>query len=319
MRAGALLAAGRRLLKRASFRVFLALDRAGIHVLPRHYYSAIPDFGWLRRNLEAWTGRNRMTGVEWNLDAQLDWVRETCRGRYGEVAGLESYSELARAGIGPGYGPIESQVLHCFIRREAPAQIVEVGSGVSTVVMLNAIAMNESGGGRRSSMMCVEPHPGRVLLKEKRVTLVREHCQKAAPEVFERLTAGDLLFIDSSHAVKTGSDVLKLYLDVVPRLPEGVFIHAHDIYLPYLYPRRALAEYLAGQETALVLALLTGNPRLKVLAGLAALHYDRTSGLKEILTDYSPQGNREGLAASPEGHFPSSLWMVTGPANGGRR
>lgn len=306
-----LLATVRRGLKELSFRAFFLLDRIGLHVLPRHYYSAIPDYGWLRRNRGVWMGRAPMTGVAWDLEAQMAWVRETCGPYRAEVSGLELYSGLVRSDLGPGFGPIESQVLHCFVRRIAPPRIVEVGSGVSTYCILNAVAANVAKGGNGSLLTCVEPFPGSRLRREERVRLVPERCQTAPRETFDQLKAGDLLFVDSSHAVKTGSDVLKLYLEIVPRLPAGVFIHAHDIYLPYLYARRTLTEYLGGQETSLVLALLTRNAGLLVLAGLAALHYDRTDALREALPDYDPQANREGLAAPGGRHFPSSLWMVT--------
>jgi hypothetical protein len=68
------------------------------------------------------------------------------------------------------------------------------------------------------------------------------------------MEAGDLLFIDSSHAVKTGSEVLRIYLEIIPGLPAGVYVHVHDINLPYLYSRDALSAYYASQETALCAA-----------------------------------------------------------------
>jgi hypothetical protein len=121
------------------------------------------------------------------------------------------------------------------------------------------------------------------------------------------------LFIDSSHAVKTGSEVLRIYLDIIPALPAGVHIHIHDINLPYEYSRDALSSYYASQETALLLALLTDNPRLSVQACLSALHYDRAEQMHALLPDYLPQANQDGLPAPDAGpaHFPSSIWLLT--------
>jgi hypothetical protein len=129
------------------------------------------------------------------------------------------------------------------------------------------------------------------------------------------------LFIDSSHAVKIGSDVVHLCLNVIPRLPPGVFIHIHDICLPYVYNRDALENYLGWQETALVHALLINNAGLEVLCCLSALHYDVPERLAAILKDYVPQANNEGLRPSPRapGHFPSSLWLRTVAAGGSSR
>jgi hypothetical protein len=132
-------------------------------------------------------------------------------------------------------------------------------------------------------------------------------------DLFDTLQAGDLLFIDSSHAVKTGSDVVRIYLEIIPRLAAGVTVHIHDIYLPYVYPRDALLSFFEWQETVLLAALLTGNPHLEVLACLSALHYGQPANLAALLPDYQPQANDQGLAvpAAPQGYFPSSFWMRT--------
>jgi hypothetical protein len=87
---------------------------------------------------------------------------------------------------------------------------------------------------------------------------------------FARLQAGDILFIDSSHVAKTGSDVLHLYFEVLPRLAPGVRIHVHDIFLPFDYPRRwVLDENRSWNEQYLLRALLMYSSRFKVDFGCA--------------------------------------------------
>jgi hypothetical protein len=126
------------------------------------------------------------------------------------------------------------------------------------------------------------------------------------------LGTGDLLFIDSSHSVKVGSELIRIYLDIIPKLPPGVFIHIHDIFLPYLFGRSVLREFYSSQETTLFLALLTNNHRLSVLACLSALHYDQPERLKNLLFDYRPQENLGGLKGKDAaGHFPASCWLKT--------
>ena len=131
-----------------------------------------------------------------------------------------------------------------------------------------------------------------------------------------------MLFIDSSHAVKVGSDVVRIYLDIIPKLAKGVLIHIHDIYLPYLYCPHVLETYFGWQETVLVQALLTNNSALKVLASESALHHERQDEMRRVLSDYRPQSDREGFdrfqalhgidrAKREEGHFPNSLWLTT--------
>jgi len=298
-------------IKKLSFDTFLALDRLGVHVLPKHYYTPVPDYQWLRQNKEFWIKRSPLLGVEWDLEAQLQWLKEICSPYYSEVKGLNHYQDFAAKGAGPGYGPIESQVLHCVVRSLSPGTILEIGSGLSTLASLFAADLNRNEGRPDSQVICIEPFPRPAFRELKAITHIEKVCQAVPASQFEALKAGDLLFIDSSHSVALGSDVVKIYLDIIPRLKKGVLIHIHDIYLPYLYHRTPMSDYFAQQETVLLLALLTGNPNLRVKACLSALHYDRTTGLKTLLSDYVPQGNEEGMVVpgTEAGHFPSSLYL----------
>ncbi len=179
--------------------------------------------------------------------------------------------------------------------------------------MARAAEMNARDNQKKPTITCIEPFPTRALAGVEDISHIRQLCQIVPSSVFEQLEAGDLLSIDSTHAVKVGSEVLCIYLDIVPALRPGVFIHIHDIFLPYLYPRGVLVYPFAWQETALVLALLTDNRRLQVLASLSALHYDRPAELQCLFSDYRPQDNREGLCPHypPKGDFPNSLWLQT--------
>ena len=304
----------RRVFGRLSYRVFFALDRLGLHLLPKHYYTPVADYSWLRKNPEAWMDRTNLACVHWALDEQLDWLRKICEPHHHEVVGLDWYHEISFGGWGVwGYGPIDAQVLHCFVRHYAPATVVEIGSGISTACILRASRINEREGQRRSRIVSIEPFPTPKLQEQKEIALIEEVCQKVPRSVFDELKAGDLLFIDSSHTLKLGSELARIYLDIIPDLPPGVFIHIHDIYLPYLYMRTALSNYYDWQETSLVLALLKNNTRLSVQCCLSALHYDRPKQMATLLTEYRPEANIEGLQAAKadKGHFPCSLWLRT--------
>lgn len=304
---------GRTLAKQSSFQVFRLLDRIGLHVLPKHYYTPVQDHHWLRGNIDLWARPVDLTGLDWDLDQQVAWLQTLCEQHYSEVQGLDFYRSVTGRAYGPGYGPVESQVLHCFMRCRRPAQVIEVGSGVSTSCMLHAAQLNARGGLRPTRISCIEPYPAHFLLSTDEIVLQRRRIQEVDAPFFDQLNSGDLLFIDCSHAVKPGSDVLMICLEVIPRLKPGVTIHIHDIYLPFTYPRDVLTSYFGWQETSLVLALLKGNAHLRVLCCLSALHYDRREELRHILTDYRPQqesGPGLALAGAP-GFFPSSLWLVT--------
>jgi predicted O-methyltransferase YrrM len=301
-----------KLLKQLSFKLFLLGDRFGIHVLPKHFYTPVPDYRWLKEHPESWMPRTDLVGVHWDLDEQMGWLKQICGPYYDEVAGLDFFERASHSEFGPGFGDIESQVLHCFVRTTAPPHVLEIGSGVSTACMLHAIELNRKDGKAASEVTCIEPYP-RKSFHELNVHHIKETCQTVPNSVFDQLSAGDLLFIDSSHSVKVGSDVIRIYLEILPRLRAGVFVHIHDIFLPYLYQRSLMKEYFASQETALLLALLTENKRLGILACLSGLHYDRTEEMRKLLPDYRPREGVEGLdrGANPSGHCPNSLWLKT--------
>lgn len=293
------------------FKTFRSLDWAGLHALPKHYYSPVPDCSWLKDNRELWIGRSSMTGIAWNLATQFAWLKELCEPYYSEMS-VENYRALCN-GSGPGFGEIEGQVLHSFMRKFSPERVIEIGSGVSTLCMLRAAGLNQRDGKRSSLITCVEPFPTDKVRRHPEIQLIPQLCQQVPLAVFDQLSSGDLLFIDSSHTVKVGSDVVRIYLEIIPRLTSGVFIHIHDIYLPYAYPRTVFTRPWWWQETAMLMALLINNPKLEVLACESALHYDYSKELQTVLKEYRPAPNDEGLSVSSggDGHYPSSIWLRT--------
>jgi hypothetical protein len=61
------------------------------------------------------------------------------------------------------------------------------------------------------------------LRSRKEVELIPQVSQQVPLSLFDQLSSGDLLFIDSSHAVKIGSDVLRIYLEIIPRRAPRIF------------------------------------------------------------------------------------------------
>jgi hypothetical protein len=289
-------------LKKVLSWTFRWLDRFGVHLIPAHYYSPVAR----RRDLETsntWRSRPRLPGVQWDLTAQVDWFDETCSEW---AAAAEGRVPELMGGPGPGYGPIEGRFLYCFVRNHRPRRVLEIGSGVSTQIML-AGAHDQS---IEVQVRCIDPFS--PLDDGPSLEIVRAGAQAVATEqLVDYLRAGDLLFIDSTHAVKTGSEVARLYLDIIPALPPGVFIHVHDIYLPFLYDSKVLQWPWDWQETTLLAALLTNNDRLKVLCSQAALHHDRPDVIRQHFASYEPAATVDGLRVGGGGHFPTSIWLQT--------
>lgn len=303
----------RALAKEAVTKLVRALEYAGIVAQPAHYYASLPSRRWLRRHPDLWSKPLTLHGVSWNLDAQLSWLEIHCAPYLSEVAGLDRYRRAAAAGYGPGFGPIESQVLHGVMRSSQPAQVLEVGSGVSTALMLEAAQMNDLEGGKLPHITCIEPNPSDLLQRNEQVQLIDRPVQAVEPALFQDLSPGDLLFIDSSHAVRTGSELPFLYLEVLPRLREGVLVQIHDIYLPYTFSPWVQTSLWDWQETTLLAAMVTANPnRYKVRCALSALHSERTAELQQLFPDYRPADTIGGLASNPslsEHHYPASTYL----------
>ncbi|SKA05670.1 Methyltransferase domain-containing protein [Enhydrobacter aerosaccus] len=126
---------------------------------------------------------------------------------------------------------LDAAVAYTLVRARKPIHIVEVGSGHSTRILSRA----HCGVGE---ILAIDPAPRADIAGLPGVQVVPTTLQNASLELFDRLGAGDMLFIDSSHILMPGSDVDLLLNRVLPRLPSGVLVHIHDIFLPFDYPSK---------------------------------------------------------------------------------
>ncbi|MCE5292002.1 MAG: class I SAM-dependent methyltransferase [Nocardiaceae bacterium] len=245
---------------------------------------------------------------EWDLDRQAEWVT-TSVGTYPAELPLPDLLEASESVGGFRYGPIEAQFLYSYIRTHAPGRIVEIGSGSSTLVMALAVGRNVEEGRPATEILACDPFTADRVRHLPHVSASSIGGNELDREVLE-LGAGDVLFIDSTHTVRTGSELAHLYLELIPQLQPGVVVHIHDIYLPFLFGPEIYESMFDWQETTLVAALLAGNARLKVLASLSGVFHDRGDALAAAFPEYQPRGMERGIAQG-SGHYPSSLWLVT--------
>jgi hypothetical protein len=304
------------LLKRFALSAHKLLLRIGLMVLPNHYYVTVPDLNELARTRAVWAKKSELPGLHFDSDEQLEILRDICEPYIQEYGSGPDYRHAVEHHFGPGYGPIEAEVLYAFLRRFQPPRIVEIGSGVSTYCMLQAIDHNIRSGGVKTRLTCIEPYPSNFL-RSADVELIEQNVQEIDIRVFETLRAGDFVFIDSSHTVKTGGDCNFLYLEVIPRLSCQIFIQVHDIFLPFDYRPDSLETLLHWPETSLLRALLINNTHLEVLFCLSFLHHQAKDGLIKLFPNYDPREYIDGLqapATNPmldERHFPSSIYLRT--------
>jgi hypothetical protein len=155
--------------------------------------------------------------------------------------------------------------LAAMIQHLKPARFVEVGCGMSSCVTLDtceALQLN-------TRLTFIEPYPEYLLglLRpddQERFELRSQFIQDVPLEVFTQLEAGDVLFIDTSHVSKVGSDVNHIFFQILPRIKSGVYVHFHDIWYPFEYPKDWLHRGMFWNEAYLLRALLTLNPTFKI-------------------------------------------------------
>jgi hypothetical protein len=262
-----------------SVRFFSAAERMGFHLLPNHFYSPVPTVSELPASI--WTTR---MDLEWtrSIDAQfsllsriLRWAPELIATAALPVAddGRYRFSE-------DSFPPLDAAVYYGVLRDFKPARVLEIGSGASTKIAAQAALA-----GQVTQVECIDPFPDTAVRGGLTgvVRLIEERVQDVPLEKFDSLGANDILFIDSSHVSKIGSDVNFIVLRVLPRLAPGVLVHFHDIFLPYDYPRPGIEELRCfWNEQYVVQAFLSFNDRFRVLisnALLCAEHADRVFGL----------------------------------------
>ena len=304
-------------LKRLAFATYSVGCRFGVYVLPAHYYVPVANIHELARTRSRWARKSTLPGIDSALDEQVNALTKMCLPFQSEYAGGSLYRDACARGFGQGFGEIEAEALYAVVRYLKPATIVEIGAGVTSACIASAITANSREGGRRTRHVIIDPRPSEPVCALPLVELHRHDVQDMPFEIFNQLSAGDLLFIDSSHAVRPGSDVNFLVLEVLPRLRSGVVIHFHDVFLPYDYPRDVLKSVFHWQETSLLRAYLTENPRTRIVFCMSHLHYDRPDALTRVFPDYRRADDVDGIAADPaleQGipervHFPASIYV----------
>lgn len=268
---------------------------------PGHYYSPMYDARELgARRERIWPRTARPTpDIDWRDDAQV----ELCNKVFAAQPSLElCHDEPADPGeywaLNSQYPPLDAQVLAGLLRHLRPAAMIEVGCGYSSLVTAR-INREDLGGSLKFS--CIEPYPRPFLVDGVAgITDLRvEAVQDAPVDLFENLAENDILFIDTSHTVKTGGDVTWLFHEVIPRLAPGVYVHIHDVFLPGDYPEPWVMEGWGWNESYLVRSFLSYNSAFEVVWGSQYMVQHHPDRLQIAFPDHEKYADRAGAA----------LWM----------
>jgi predicted O-methyltransferase YrrM len=260
-----------------------------------HYYSPIASVDDLRqREGEIWknAGVDGIKGIELNTDSQIDLT----------VQFSQYYSDLPFSRKKDGklrywfendfYSYTDGTVLYSMMRHFKPKRIIEVGSGYSSALMMD---VNELFFQNSIRLDFIEPFPGRLYslmsAEDKRQSVVWEKpVQTIDPVFFGQLQPGDILFIDSSHVAKCGSDVNYIFSEVLPSLNKGVLVHFHDVFYPFEYPKEWVLSGWNWNEDYLLKAFLMYNREFSIRIFSNYLHIHHKDAFKDMPLTYLNTG-----------------------------
>jgi hypothetical protein len=255
-----------------------------------HFYSPVPN----NRALAQEPARSRVwppglpetPGVDYRDQEQVQFLRETLGaqsrlvfpdGPTGDPHDYHAGSDM--------FSRLDASMLAAVLRHFRPRRMIEVGCGWSSLVTARVNREYLDGS---LHFTCIEPYPPEFLAGgvDGISELIASPVENLELDRFLALEAGDVLFIDSSHTVKTGGDANFLYLEVVPRLAPGVVVHIHDMFLPFDYPQEWVFSGRAWNEQYLVQAFLSFNSAFRILLAVARLSHLHPEVLAEVLPDY---------------------------------
>ena len=237
-------------------------------VPPGHFYSPFPDLAEFdKRSAQLLSPDNQPAAIDLREREQLALFDELAPLIDDAPFPADRGDEYRYHLDNPAYSWADGLILHAMLRHVRPRRVVEVGSGYSSALLLDTAERWLDPG---VELTFVEPHDEllRSLLHEgddRRVTILDVGIQDVPVDVFAALQAGDVLFIDSTHVVKAGSDVNHLFFEVLPSLSPGVVVHVHDIFFPFEYRAHWVREGRAWQETYLVRAFLMYNEAFEII------------------------------------------------------
>jgi hypothetical protein len=269
--------------------LMLLIRKAGIHRMPiskrlfmlvgvfpirDHYYEPLFNPDHLQRPMSA---PRDLPGLDMNEAEQLallkkfDYADELRKfpDRRPSNASLAFYYE------NPAFTYGDAEYLYSIIRSLKPARIIEVGSGYSTLMAIEAIKANlQENSEYRCKHICIEPYE-MPWLESSGVEVLRTKVEDIPVEYFQQMQPNDILFIDSSHMIRPQGDVLYEFLELLPTLPSGVIVHIHDIFTPFDYPEDWVKGHVRlWNEQYLLEAFLSFNKEFRVIGALSWLkHY----------------------------------------------
>ena len=270
----------------------------GYDLVPRDWASPMPDLSLLDDG--AWDRASELAELPpIEAERQLAYLEALA------PALADFDPPLAESEAGPGefylrnlaFEAVDAHVLYAIVRGGAPRTVIEIGSGHSTLLLATAVARNRAEG-KPARLITIDPYPS-PRIEGLDLELRRQRGNQVPVADFEALGAGDILFCDTSHTVKLGSEVNHVILEVLPRLAPGVLVHFHDVFLPWEYPRHWAEESRwFWTEQYLLQAFLAFNREFEILFSSQIVARTEPARLAELIPAFTPGRS-----------MPASFWI----------
>ena len=299
--------------------LFRILQPLGIHIVRNHYYEPVPDTRELKS--KAWRKLSQLVGIDMNEASQLKMLKSIFPKFLSECNfPTRSTGSPFEFHLGNNrFEALDAEVLYSFIRHFKPRRIIEIGSGFSTLVSAKAAINNQQNDSFNTELFCVEPYPNNIIQQgfPGLTKVIPEKVENTDLSIFKDLTENDILFIDSSHVVKTCSDVLHEYLEILPRLNPGVIIHIHDIFMPSEYPKEwILDQHTFWTEQYLLQAFLAFNDSFEVIWASSYMSLKHKDELEKVFPSWKGSYTRlpekfkkHAVTKDGENVWPVSFWL----------
>ncbi len=297
----------------------------GVSVTPQHFYFPVPSLKSFHG--KDWSASRPCPAFDFRLAEQVDLLQNELLRYANECAFPEDQVRNGHNGhngngfhFNNGYFErVDAEMAYSFVRQRKPERVVEIGSGNSTLVLASAMQRNADAG-FPGEFVAIEPTPP-VYLQHGvpgLTRLISARVQDAPFDLFLRLKANDILFIDSSHVVSMDSDVLYECLAILPRLAPGVLVHFHDIFAPLDYPEKFVKTNLCfWTEQYLLEAFLSFNKAFKVVWASSAMQKSHPDVLRQAFPAWEGSFSRmpasqKVFAPTLDGKnvWPCSFWIV---------
>jgi hypothetical protein len=239
------------------------------YVPPGHFYSPIPNLDEVRENESTIFGSTPevIPGIDLAEASQLRLL-DTFKTYYAELPFPAHKTPALRYFFeNSSYSYSDAIILYCMIRHAQPKRIIEIGSGHSSCVTLDT---NELFFSDEIKTTFIDPYP-EVLLSlikpsdHKAIRVIPNKLQDVDADIFRSLEANDILFVDSTHVSRINSDVNRILFEILPSLKSGVYVHFHDIFYPFEYPKEWVYQGRAWNEAYALRAFLQFNSAFKIV------------------------------------------------------